>query len=526
MTRNGDAYETDGSAEGAAASRREFLRWLSLSGAGLAAAGGVLPTVLAADARAAVESGDVIVLTGATVIDGTGAAPRRDATVVLAGDRIVWVGGRREVPLPAGARVVDARGKFVIPGLWDMHTHWTELEKIVPPLYIANGVTGIREMWGYPEVREVRRRIDGGEVLGPRIVLASTIIDGPISLLGPPSVHVSTPDEARAAVRQAGQDGAEFIKIYSYLDRECLLAIADEARRQGLPFAGHHVYRMPVGEVSDAGMRSFEHLHAMPVPLSSREEEFRRKIADTPMDPAQPRAFFLAMRELERQATASYSPAKAQAMFARWIRNGTWQSPTLTVNRVMSSPADTYANDPRLKYIPWDLRPYWADRVKIFAPVTPEQIAQQREFLRFRLGLVHAMYEAGVGILGGTDCGNPYCFPGFGIHDELELLVEAGLTPMQALRTLTRDAARFLGREPTMGTITAGKVADLVILDADPLADIRNSTRIDAVVTRGRLITREQRVRMLADVEAAAKEPAARTAGSRVLPACGCLPAG
>jgi imidazolonepropionase-like amidohydrolase len=475
------------------------------------------------DARAAAESGAVIVLMGGTVIDGSGGRPQRGATVVVAGDRIVWVGERRDVPVPAGARFVDVRGKFVIPGLWDMHTHWTELEKISPPLHLANGVTSIREMWGYPEVRAVRDRIDSGELLGPRIVMASTIIDGPVSLLGPPVVKVSTADEARAAVRQEWRSGAEFIKVYSYLSRECLIAVADEARQVGLPFAGHHAYRMAVGEVSDAGMRSFEHLHGIPVPLSSREDEFLRTIAATPMDPADPRAFFRTMRELERQAASTYSPAKAAAMFARWRRNGSWQSPTLTVNRVMSSPADTFSDDPRLKYIPRALWPFWENAVKVYAPATPEEIVQQREFLRFRLDLVHAMYEAGVGLVGGTDCGNPYCFPGFGTHDELQLLVEAGLTPMQALQTMTRDAARFVRRERSMGTVTAGKVADLVVLDADPLADIRNSQRIDAVVTRGRLITREQRTRMLADVEAAATEPLSQTVRSRVLPACGCL---
>ncbi|NUU22003.1 MAG: amidohydrolase family protein [Streptomycetaceae bacterium] len=462
-------------------------------------------------------------MAGATLSDGTGGPPRRDCVVVVVGDRIAWVGaGRDRVPLPRGAQIVDARGKFVIPGLMDAHTHWTEIENIVPPLYIANGVTSIREMWGYPEVRAVRRRIDSGEVLGPRIVMASTVIDGPVSLLGPPAAFVATPEAAREAVRQAKRDGADFIKVYSYLPPECLLAIADESRLQGLPFVGHHVYRMAVGEVADAGMRSFEHVHAMPIALSSREAEFRAQIAATPMDPADPRAFFRTMRELERQATATYSPAKAEAMYARWIRGGSWQSPTLTVNRVVSLPAETYENDPRLKYIPADGRQFWHDRVRLFTPVTPEQIAQQREFQRFRLDLVRTMYEAGVGILAGTDCGNPYCFPGFGIHDELQLLVEAGLTAMQALCVATRDAARFLRREHMIGTVTAGKAADLVILDADPLADIRNTQRIDSVVTRGRLITRAQRLQLLADVEKAAQEPATRAAFPHMFAACGC----
>ncbi|MGW0660002.1 amidohydrolase family protein [Streptodolium elevatio] len=535
---------------GEGAGRRDFLRRLSVGGAGLALTG-ALPLVSAGHAHAdtstdatadagtgaardpaAGDAGNTsaIVIVGGTLIDGTGAPARPNQAVVIVGDRIVWVGdGAGRAPIPSGARIVDARGKYVIPGLSDTHTHWTVLEKIVPPLFIANGVTSVREMWGYPEVRDVRRRIDSGELLGPRMVMASTVLDGTVSLLGPPSVRVGTPEEARAAVRQAKADGCDFIKIYSYLSPECLHAIADEARLQNLPFAGHHAYRLSVGEVSDAGMRSFEHLHGMPVPLSSDEEGFRRQIAATPMDPADPRAFFRTMRELERQAAGMYNPAKASRVYARWVRNGTWQSPTLTVNRVMSSPADTYARDPRLKFIPPDLRQFWADAVRVYAPVTPEEIAQQREFLDRRLAMVREMYVAGVGILAGTDVGNPYCFPGFGIHDELELLVEAGLTPMQALCTATRDAARFLDLD--LGTVAPGKAADLVLLEADPLRDIRNTRRIDSVVTRGRLITRAHRQQLLADAEAAAQEPststsaaAGRTGARAAMPACGCFP--
>lgn len=508
------------------ASRRAFLRLLSLGGVGLAVAGASSGLLDAAHAAPGTDAaGEVVVLVGATLVDGTGGRPLRDSVIVLAGDRIVAVGGRHALPRPAGVRVIDLRGKYVIPGLFDMHAHWTVVEKIAPPLSVANGVTAIREMWGYPEVRAVHERIESGEILGPRMVMASTIVDGPVSLLGPPAVFVRTPDEARAMVRQAKAEGAEFVKVYSYLSPECLLAVADESRRQGLTFAGHHVYRMSVGDASDAGMRSFEHLHGIPVALSWREDEFRQRIAETPMDPANPRAFFRVVRELERQATIDYSPDRAAAQYARWIRNGSWQSPTLTVNRVMSSPAETYANDPRLKYMPAEAHAIWAAAVRVHAPVTSEEIAAHRDWLRLRYAMVGKMYEAGVPLLAGSDCGNPYCFPGFGVHDELELLVESGLTPLQALSVATRDAARFLRREHNMGTITPGKVADLVVLDADPLTDIRNTQRIDAVVTRGRFIDRTERLQILADVEAAAQDP--MTARTATLPLnCGCLPLG
>jgi len=504
-------------------SRREFLRWLSLSGVGIAA-GATLPAGWASAAQAA-PGPDVTVLRHGTLIDGTGSRPRPDTTVVLIGDRIVWTGDdQHRVPVPAGARVVDIRGKFVIPGLWDMHTHGSDFVDIFPPLHIANGVTGTREMWGYPENRAVRDQIERGELLGPRITMASSIIDGPVTLLGPPVTLVATPAEARAAVHTAQAEGSDFVKTYSYLGRDEFAAIIDEAAKLGLPVAGHWPYRVPFLDAAEGGLRSFEHLFGLSLATSSREAEYRAIMEATPFDPAQPRVFFNLARELERQSAQSYHPGKARAVFARLARAGSWQSPTLRVNQVMTSPAETFASDPRLKYMPAVIRDFWAAVIKVNAPSTPEKIVQYREFFQAQLRLVGAASAGGVSIIGGTDCLNPYCLPGFGTHDELALLVEAGLSPMRALQTVTRDAARYLGVDRTMGTVSAGKVADLVVLDANPLADIRNTQRIHAVVARGRLITSEQRQRMLADVEAAANAPTdpARSAAVLARVACGC----
>lgn len=504
------------------ASRREFLRWVSLSGVGIAV-GSAVPAALASGAQAA-DGADITVLAHGTVIDGTGARPRPDTTVVLVGDRIVWAGAHREVPVPAGARVVDVRGKFVIPGLWDMHTHGSDMEDIFPPLHIANGVTGIREMWGYAENRATRDKIERGELLGPRVVMASSIIDGPVTLLGPPVTQVGTEAEARAAVRTAQAEGSDFVKVYSYLPAAPWAAILDEASRLGLPVGGHWSYRTRLVAAAEAGQRSFEHLFGLSFATSSREEEFLRTLDATPFDPADRRRFFNLARELERQSAESYHPAKAARVFAKLARAGSWQSPTLAVLRVVSSPADTFANDPRLKYVPGWVRDFWKDRLGLFAPSTPEQIVQYRAFFQAQMRLVGEAHAGGVGIIGGTDCLNPYVFPGFAVHDELTMLVRAGLSPMSALQTVTRDAARYLGRERTMGTVTAGKVADLVVLDRNPLADIRNTQSIHAVVTRGRLIDAAERQRMLAAVEEAAGQPAAPAlvAANLARMTCGC----
>ncbi len=476
--------------------RRDFLSWAARCGVGLAAVASALP--------ATADPIDVTVLRRVTVIDGTGSRPRRNASVLIAGERIVAVGGP-DLPVPPHARVLDRPGRYVIPGLWDMHVHGAALETIVPALCLVNGVTGIREMWGFaPSSYDLRDRVARGAVLGPRMVVASSIIDGPNSVLFA-SVQVRTEAEARAAVREAAAVGADFVKVYPFLDRTLLTAIAEESRAVGLPFAGHASDRMSVAEASDLGQRTFEHLYGMTLAVSAREQEFRRRIDALPLDPADPFAWFAAVREFERQATFSQSPAKVAALAKRLRRNGSWQSPTLVTMRVFSSPADTYAGDERMKYLPKFYESFWAESIRKFAPVTPEQIVAQRKYFAARLRLTGELHGHGVGFLLGTDAGNPYTFPGFSLHEELELLVEAGLSPLAALQAGTRDAARFLGIRDG-GTVQPGRTADLVVLDADPLRDIRNTTRIDTVITRGRVLTKPDRERMLAEVERAAAE--------------------
>ncbi|WP_394362412.1 amidohydrolase family protein [Amycolatopsis sp. SB7-3] len=495
-------------------SRREFLRWLAAGGTGAALAG-LLPGTAAAETDA------IVVLAHVTLIDGTGSAPRRDVSVVLVGDRIAWVGSG-PVPETSGARVIDGRGKYLIPGLWDMHTHGADLEDIVPPLHLAHGVTGVREMWGYAENRATKGRIDRGELLGPRVVLASGIVDGPVTLLGPPVLQVSTEAEARAAVRAEKAAGAELVKTYSYLAPDVVRAVADEARAQGLRFSGHWPYKLSHLEVSDLGQHSLEHFFGVSIHCSSRRDEILARLKSTPYDPAAPRDFFNLARRLEFESVSTYDRRTARAYFERLRCNGTWHSPTLTINRVVTQPAETHQRDPRLKYVPADVRESWAKGIERFAPKTPADVALQERYYRETLRLVGVAHEAGVGLIGGTDCLNPYTFPGSGLHEELAFLVEAGLSPVRALKTVTGDAARFLGREGTSGTVAVGKEADLVLLDADPAADIRNVAKIDTVITRGRVLGRAERRRMLDAVEAAANRPTPTNARLHSLARRGC----
>jgi Amidohydrolase family len=452
---------------------------------------------------------NVLAIAHATVIDATGAVARPDCTVVVTGDRITAIGKSRTLTPPANATVIDATGKFLIPGLWDMHVHWYDPDYL--PLFLANGVTGARIMWGYPEHHEWRRKIENGSLLGPRLYIASTLVDGP-KPIWPSSYTASNAAEGRQAVFQAKRDEADFVKVYSLLPRDAYFAIADEARKQNIPFAGHVPIAVTAEEASAAGQKSIEHLIGLLAACSSREDElhqFAQESLTQFLDTNQSNATSgrLAMLAYFRRETQlgldAYDTNKAAEVFAEFKKNGTWQCPTLTVVRLIPYGGDpSYLSDPRLKYMPADLRNQWTSTNNgRFAVKPPEVVAFGNRFFRKELELVGAMQCAGVGILAGTDTGNPFCFPGFSLHDELGLLVQAGLTPMQALQAATINPARFMGRERELGTVETGKLADLVLLDANPLADIANTKKINAVVYNGRLYPKSALDEMLAKVE-------------------------
>lgn len=447
------------------------------------------------------EGPPAIVITHVTVIDTTGGPSQPDMTVVIAGDRISEVGKSGKVPVPKDARIVDATGKFLIPGLWDMHVHWYDADYL--PLFTANGVTGIRMMWGSPLHHQWRAEIDKGTLVGPRLVIASTIIDGP-KPIWPNSTAAGTVDEGREAVHKAKREGADFIKVYSLLPRDVFFAIADEAHRAGLPVDGHVPQSVSVSEAAGAGMRCVEHLTGVLTECSSKEAELRKPnpaVMDFASDEGR-----AARRSANREAVETYAAKKAEAFFAKLVRNGTWQCPTLTVLRNIAFLDDPKITaDQRLRYMPESIRKMWDPANDFrFKSRKAEDSEVSRLAYRKQLEVVGAMRRAGVGIVAGTDVLNPYCFPGFSLHDELELLVSAGLTPMEALQAATWNPARMLGREKELGSVAKGKLADLVLLDANPLESIGNTRRINAVVVNGRLYSRAELDTMLAAVESLA----------------------
>jgi imidazolonepropionase-like amidohydrolase len=440
--------------------------------------------------------GRPLALTHATVVDVTSGQAAHDMTLVVRDGRIAAVGQSGTVAVPTGARTVDARGKFVVPGLWDMHAHLWDHDVTVP-LVVANGVTGIRDMGSdLDSTLALRESIVRGRRLGPRIVTAGPILDGPRDDAAEFHLAVATPEEARRAVDSLARRGVDFLKVYHFLGRDSYFAIADEAHRRGLPFAGHLPPTVTPIEAADAGQRSVEHLYGVVEHVLGREA-----MRSTPFV------------ELVKR----YDEAKADALFRHLAARGTWQTPTLAHFHSFAFrdvPDSGYVNDPHAAYLTAEMRRRWERYMP--ARTLPADVAANRAAGYRKLSeVVGAMQRSGVGILAGTDNGIKYVYPGFGLHDELARLVDAGLTPLQALQAATINAATFLAMADSVGTVQAGKVADLVLLDGDPLADIANTRRISAVVVGGRLIDAAARRRLLADARRAARRPAATPDGRR-----------
>ena len=486
---------------------------------GVAAGVGVLGRPAMAEPRGPSGHRGGTAFTHVTVIDPASGRVAPDMTVVVRGDTIAEV---RPGPAPHGARVVDLRGRYLIPGLADMHAH-AQAEGIDPALNIANGVTTVREMAGSPLARDWRGRIEAGTLLGPRYTIGSKIIDGSPSIWDPEwldVVQVADAAQARQAVRDQQAAGADFVKVYSRLSRPAYRALAAEAHRRGIPFAGHCPDEVPLEEVADLGQASVEHMFWAPFDTSRREAEIRAEIARIRLELGDYSGWFAAIHPLELTAASSYNPAKARRLYAKLARRRTRQVPTLAMHRGLDNArALDVGADPRNKYLPASAidSMEFARQELYLADRPPETDAGWAAMFAHRLRTVRELHEHGVPLMTGTDTGTIAVYPGFSVHDELALFVEAGLPPMAALHAATAEPARFLGART--GRIAPGHAADLVVLDADPLHAIANTTKVSGVVARGRYIGPGERLEILAEVERVA---ATTPAGLVVAGGCPC----
>jgi imidazolonepropionase-like amidohydrolase len=451
-----------------------------------------------------------VVITNTSIIDVETGAVRPGQTILIEGNRIRAIGDARRFATPAGAVTIDGSGRFVIPGLWDMHVHATGLgiDRLFLPVLAANGVTGVRDMFGnltwYDSARALARR---GEIVMPRLIGAGHILDGKPEIW-PGSIGVADAAEARGAVDSLARAGAAFIKVYSRLTPDEFRAAADQAKRNGLAFAGHVPNLVSVDEALALGMRTIEHLTMFTTACSSHEEALRSAVtAAVASNTGWDSAGVVSRGQLAEQVR-TFDAARCGALAKRVAASNTWMVPTIVVLRSTAYLDDsTLKRDPRLAYIPPFFSASWDPKVDFrFRAVTAEGWAIRKRVYERQLEIVRLLHRAGAKFLAGTDLSNPYIFPGFSLHDELAHFVSVGFTPLEALQTATLNPARFLNATDSLGSVRAGYVADLVVLDANPLTDIRNVARVHAVILNGNPIDQARRAKILEDAVALASD--------------------
>jgi imidazolonepropionase-like amidohydrolase len=444
--------------------------------------------------RAALTQG-TIAITGATVIPMTNESVMRDATVLVRDGRIQAVGPRASVTVPDGVRTIDGRGKFIIPGLADMHTHLhsdgPEVHDSAGPaelgVMVAAGVTTARLMIGTPEQLVLRRAVAEGKVVGPQLWLAGPHLVGRQMENG---IVVTNEVEARAAVRLVKEQGYDFVKITLFITRPVYDAIIDEARLQNIPVAGHIDPQVGVARALETGQQ-VEHLDSyLEAALSDSAPS---KTSVTQQFVFNPRNW-VSLDYIDDRKVAAIAGATA--------RSGAFVGPT---QNIFNTAFATGESDSVVRARPdWELWPvakrdgYLRARDQYWAPATAEQrtAARRRRYVEVRNAFVKQIQDSGGKILAGSDTPEWFHSYGWGLHRELEALVKAGLTPHQALAAATRTPAEYFRATSDWGTIAPGRRADLVMLSANPLDDIKNTMAIDAVMLGGRWLDRTERERM------------------------------
>lgn len=476
---------------------------------------GIFVCLLAAGCSTPQKHDARIAITHANVIDATGSPLQRNMTVIVEGQKIAQIAESAQGALDRETTVIDGSGKFLIPGLVDSHVHLTGSgepngsRQFIVPLLVTHGITTVRDMGGYLEsLKPLRDDIKRGKRLGPEIFFAGPYLDGsPPSF--EPSLLVTNVTQAGEDVHNLMQQGVDFIKVQSILGRDAYFAIAAAAKREKIAFAGHVPDRVTAMEASEAGQKSIEHLTGVLRACASDEPRLMREQIQAPPKGATPSELHAREFAWERELLATQSEPKTAKVIATFVRNATWQAPTLILLREDAFPSvqARTATEDALKFVPRSIVQKWkqaAEEQDKFA--SPAEFALREKLFARSLEVVQQMEKVGVPILAGTDTAAPYVVPGVGLHVELGLLVQAGLSPLQALQAATKGPAEFLGKSETQGTIERGKYADLVLLDGNPLDNVGNVGRIRAVFVRGKLLDRQMLDDMLESVERFAGE--------------------
>ena len=439
-----------------------------------------------------------VALTQATLIDVAAGTRITGQSVLLKGDTIVAVVEDAQLKRYAPKQLIKLPGSYLMPGLWDTHVHFgggaalIEENRQLLPLYLAHGITSVRDCAGdlSDTVLAWRRQIAAGTMAGPTIFASGPKLEG-LKPMWKGTLEVGTPDEVSRALDGLQAQGVDFVKITeSTMTPETYLAALRQAKARGLRTSGHLPGQMPLARAFEAGLGTVEHQTYLLRAATPREAELAGQVA----------AGKLTGREVMRLSLESYDEATARRAFRQMAAHGTAVVPTLWGSRITEYlDQESHHGDDYLKYIGKGLRATYAWRVERAAQDGPEAIALRHAIFEQSARLLPLLAQEGVSIIAGTDAGflNSFNYPGQALHDEIGLYVRYGLTPQQALQSAVVNGPRFLGKLDRYGSIDAGKAADLLVLDADPLADIRATRTIRMVVSRGEVHDRARLDRML-----------------------------
>jgi imidazolonepropionase-like amidohydrolase len=433
----------------------------------------ILALIPAADAQ-------VLNITHATLIDVTDGRARTDMTVTIEGNRITAITPSANAPTPARG-VIDASGQYLIPGLWDMHTHVYfdntagDGTDLVLPLFLANGITGIRDMGSeLTAVLKARAEIAAHRMFGPRMVVSGPMLDGPKSSYKA-SIPIATPEDGRKAVDMLKTRGVNFIKTQSGIPREAYFAVAEESKKDRIEFEGHVPDSIRASEAVTAGQRTFEHLIGIFEASSPDEDKY------------------LTGKKSVGMFLDTYDAGREAAIIRLLAQHQVWQCPTLFWERGQwLVDAIDFTKDPDLAYAAgsWVKKLWPRSQKSILRSLDTDPLAVRNKFVVHELDIVRKLHAAGVPMLAGTDTpAGVDVIPGISLHLELQRFVDAGFTPLEALQTATLNPARFLNKLDDFGTIHEGGIADLVLLKANPVESISNARKISGVIYDGRYLS-------------------------------------
>ncbi|MEJ7687059.1 MAG: amidohydrolase family protein [Variovorax sp.] len=472
------------------------------------------------NARAGFSGGEYLEVTKGIVIQNVSVVNTRDGSISRGMGMVIDEGKIQKIVGPSAfirvggtGRAIDGSGKYVVPGYLDMHTHALASADKNPtfwPLMIANGITGIREMSGSTSAIERARQINSDSSAGRLDAPEVLTITGDL-FVG----QTNTAAEAIDFVRRQKAAGAGFVKVVAG-NRESVVSILEESAKQELHVAGHLVPAITAAESSQLGWRAIEHLGAgwgLALECANDEAAIRTTLLGGQARPPFPATFTLSPRlydgtlngRIYQSIHDSYSELRCQALAQTFVKNGTWHVPTLIRLRTQNFSDDpVYRSDPNLKYVDKTTRALWEKLGQEYASnVPPASAASLRRFYSLQMNVTRTLKQNGVKMLAGSDLGGIWVIPGFGLHQEFRELAASGLSPLDVLQMTTLNGAQFLNREATMGTVTEGKTADLVLLDANPVEDAANLGKIAGVILKGRYFAPEALEKMKADVAAA-----------------------